>query len=509
MHSGPTITPAKLIAALLNAGVVTNMSLIALLGEARHDVTLNVLEMALVRDNVIGNGQLLAIKGQAAGMPILEDATAAVTSRLDVRTATAAGALVVDCSPLTVAMVEDTPDNLELVRSALQTTEFAVCLVTTPQFVELRQAAYEGATVDRQPACRDLFEVLDEAVRRRASDVHLCVGKPPVLRVDGALTTLLRQPLDRMWLRAQVEMLAEARHMDDLDATFSTDFAYTYGTARFRINVAHDLNGPTMALRKLPTKIPSAEELHLPPAVRRFAHLERGLVLVTGPTGSGKSTTLAALLWEILNESGRHVITLEDPVEFRLPHRRSHVNQRELGQSFHTFAAGVRDALRQDPDVLLVGELRDLATMRAAIEAAETGHLVLATLHTYDAASTLSRLVGSFPPDEQELIRSSLAVVLRGIVSQTLLPMASTKGRVAAYEVLVATTAIQTNLRKTEGHSQLKQTMQTSQKDGMQTMEMALAALVRRGLVREDEAEYRARDVDEFRRQVHFLGNGG
>jgi twitching motility protein PilT len=226
-------------------------------------------------------------------------------------------------------------------------------------------------------------------------------------------------------------------------------------------------------------------------------------VLVTGPTGSGKSTTLAALLDHIARKQGRHLITLEDPIEYVFnAGPTSVVNQREHGASFTSFPDALRQALRQDPDVVLVGEMRDAATAQTAVTAAETGHLVFSTLHTYDAQSTVARLVSMYPEGEQDHAREKLAYILRGVVSQTLVPRANTTGRVAAMEIMTSTPAIANNLRNPQGIVHLRSTIQTSRKEGMQTMEMALADLVVRGVVSQEEAEFRARDIEEFRRYL-------
>ena len=504
----PTITPELMLSALLADGVVTEQSLIALLGDKRHAPTLNVIEQAIVRDHVLSRSELLAVKGRISGRPTLTDPDIKPTAHLAEQTAKRAGAIVLARNPLTVAMVEDTEQNLEMVAAAIQTREFDVWLVTVGQFAELYATAYRSGSMDQRGTVPDLFTILDDGIRQRASDIHIKTGIAPSLRVDGSIVQLPYEPLSHHWIRAQVERIAEPRHIKDLDDKHSTDFAYSFGAVRFRVNVAYDADGHTMVLRKLPSKIPSYDDLGAPEAIRRFSELERGLVLVTGPTGSGKSTTLAAILNDVITNSSRHVITLEDPIEFRFPiDRRSLVNQRELNSSFATFPDGIRDALRQDPDVVLVGEMRDTTTIKAALTAAETGHFVLGTLHTMSAASTVSRVVNSFPTEEQDAIRVQMAQMLKGVVSQTLLPRAATKGRVAAYEILVSTPAIATNLRKVGGENALKQTMQTATAQGMQTMEQSLAALVHSGIVSEKEAEFRAQDTEEFQRQLQFFSS--
>ena len=247
--------------------------------------------------------------------------------------------------------------------------------------------------------------MFDEAVQREASDIHLSVSVPPTLRVDGSLIYLERAPLTEEWMRQQVVTLFGQESLEEVLTKYNRDGGFSYGPVRFRINVGADMNGLTMAIRRLPSRIPSFDDLGLPLAVRQFCELERGLILVTGPTGSGKSTTLACLLAHIALHQSRHVLTLEDPIEFVLPAKKSIVHQREHKLSFTSFADGLRQSLRQDPDVILVGEARDQETIRAAVTAAETGALVFATLHTYDAASSLGRIVSSYPAEEQEQVR--------------------------------------------------------------------------------------------------------
>jgi twitching motility protein PilT len=265
------------------------------------------------------------------------------------------------------------------------------------------------------------------------------------------------------------------------------------------VNLGLDRRGPKLVARLLPSKLLSMDDLGLPAAVRRFTELERGLVLVTGQTGSGKTTLLAALLAEIARNQARHLITLEDPIEYILAEGpNAVVSQRELGVSFLNFEDALRQALRQDPDVLLIGEIRDAATAEVAVEAADTGHLVFATLHTSDAQSTVSRLVSMFEPAEQDQARIKIAYLLKGIVSQMLVPRAASAGRVAAMEILIGTPSVANNLRRPEGITQLRSTLSTSRKEGMQTMEMALADLVRSGTIRQEEGEVRSRDLDAF-----------
>lgn len=508
-HPAPAstlVTVQQLIESLSDDGIVTPADVLSLLGDQRHARSVNVLEIALVRNNVVSRDALLERKAKLSGALTYPDGVTKVSTRLPETLAKSYGALVLERHPGTVAMVEPTPENLTAVARALGTDQFEVWLTTAPHFAELVTAAYNGGTVSNLPPAPDLYTILDTAVSRRASDIHLKAGISPRLRVDGAMIHLEYQPIDQVWLREATEAIASDRHLGELREKFSTDFAYSFGTARFRVNAARDAEGPTMVLRRLPTQLPTADDLNLPAAIRKFANLERGLVLVTGPTGSGKSTTLAAILNETIHTSQRHIITLEDPIEFKFPtNAASLVNQRELGTSFASFPDGIRDALRQDPDVMLVGEMRDKATTRAALELADTGHLVLASLHTADAPTTVGRVVGMFAGEERESVRTQLAQLLRGCVSQTLLPLATGRGRVAAFEILVTNPAISNSLRKVDGADRLKQTMQTSQRQGMVTMETSLARLVRSGAVTQEEAAFRAQDVDEFERQLTHL----
>jgi twitching motility protein PilT len=331
----------------------------------------------------------------------------------------------------------------------------------------------------------DLLRIVHE---RGASDLHLSVGSPPVIRLHGELRTLPGAPLraqDTMDMardlltRDQFETLMERGEFD-----FSWEIA---GLSRYRINVYCQRGSLSMAIRTVASRIPSPEELGLSDVLLEMTHKPQGLFLVTGPTGSGKSTTLACLLDCINKRMRRHIITLEDPIEYMHVHQQSIVDQREVGKDTRTFANGLRAALRQDPDVILVGEMRDLETISTAITAAETGHLVFATLHTADAPQTIDRIVDVFPPEQQQQIRVQLAAVLLGVASQRLLPSAKRNGRVAAQEILINTPAI-ANLIRTEKVHQIRTAIQTGKAQGMQTLEMHLQELVRRGEITEQAA---------------------
>ena len=330
----------------------------------------------------------------------------------------------------------------------------------------------------------DVWRLLDAARAAGASDLHLSAGASPRLRIDGALQPLAgAAPMDADSVAAALAALMTPAQAHQLDATGDLDFAWQAGcgAARFRVNAFRQSRGLAAVLRRIPGTVPALAAIGAPPVLSRLARLEEGLVLVSGATGCGKSTTLAALLDAINGSREAHIVTLEDPIEFVHRSRASLVSQREVGRDTASFATALRAALREDPDVLLVGELRDLDTVRLALAAAETGHLVLATLHTRGAASAIDRLIGCFPPGERELARGSLAASLAAVVCQRLLPRAG-GGRVAAHEVLVATPAVR-NLIRESRLSQLESVMQTGQAWGMQTLAHGIERLIAAGLV--------------------------
>ncbi|GIM44608.1 twitching motility protein PilT [Collibacillus ludicampi] len=334
-----------------------------------------------------------------------------------------------------------------------------------------------------------LEAILRETVARKASDVHITVGIPPYVRIDGQLVPLEYQPLNV----DDCNQLARGIMSDDAWRVFTEkgeyDFAYAIpGLARFRVNVFRQRGTVAMAFRTIPFGIPPLESLGLPPITKDILKTPQGLILVTGPTGSGKSTSLAAMIDQINRTVERHIITLEDPIEYLHTHRKSIVVQREIGLDTATFSTGLRSALREDPDVILVGEMRDLETIATAITAAETGHLVFATLHTFDAAQTIDRIIDVFPPEQQLQIRFQLASVLTAIYAQRLLRHKSGTGRVAAVEVLVNTPAVANMIRSGKVH-QIKSAMQTGARFGMQTMEQDLRRLISEGKIDPEEAE--------------------
>jgi twitching motility protein PilT len=347
-------------------------------------------------------------------------------------------------------------------------------------------------------------ELLDIVVANEASDLHITAGLPPVMRIDGDLRPMLQY--DRFTGPTSQRMVYDILS-DDQIQRFETDMELdcSYAlkkVARYRVNVFRDRGTVAAAFRLIPTRIPTIRELGLPLILEQLSRRPRGLILVTGPTGHGKSTTLAAMINQINNERSMHIITIEDPIEYLHTHRRCIINQRELGFDTKGFDKALRAALREDPDVLLVGEMRDLDTIQLAITCAETGHLVMATLHTNNAAESVDRVIDVFPADEQEQIRVQLSNNLAAVVSQQLLPRAGEPGRVAAVEVMIASPAIRNLIRENKAH-QITSIVQTSGEIGMQTMDMALRDLYQQGLITYEVAMARAMNPDELRKMMY------
>ncbi|SEM87990.1 type IV pilus twitching motility protein PilT [Cryobacterium luteum] len=339
----------------------------------------------------------------------------------------------------------------------------------------------------------DLIAALLTVLDLGASDLHVTVGAPPCVRVDGNL-----RPLENSskWMRDKVtpalHSLLTAAQLEQFERELELDFAYTAGGARFRVNYFIQRGSVGGAFRLIPLEIRPLSDLGVPQSVGNFAQLARGLVLVTGPTGSGKSTTLAALIDLVNRTRADHIVTVEDPIEFLHKHQKSLVNQREVGHDTHSFASALKHVLRQDPDVILIGELRDLETISVALTAAETGHLVFATLHTQNAAQTIDRIIDVFPPFQQEQVRAQLAATLQGVVCQALIKKIG-GGRAVAIEVLVATPAIANLIREGKTY-QIPSAMQAGRALGMNTMDQHLAELVTTGLITRKAAEEKAQD---------------
>jgi twitching motility protein PilT len=353
----------------------------------------------------------------------------------------------------------------------------------------------------------DFGEVLTRMVAERASDVHLTAGRPPSMRVRGRLVALEEYPrLTPNDTREIVYSVLNSDQRKRFENEFQLDFAYMIPrVARFRVNVFFQRGSISAAFRHVPEHIETLESLGLPPVLAEFTRKPRGFVLVTGPTGSGKTTSLASMIDLINREREEHILTIEDPIEFLHRHNGCIVNQREVGADAVDFPTALRAALREDPDVILVGEMRDLETISTAITAAETGHLVFATLHTQSTAQTVDRIIDVFPPHQQQQVRMQLSIALEGIVTQQLLPTADGSTRVPATEVLVPTPAIRNLIREGKTH-QIYSVLQTSGAAGMQTMDAHLAQLVRAGKITRDLAERRGSVPEELKR---LLGGAG
>ena len=331
-----------------------------------------------------------------------------------------------------------------------------------------------------------------------ASDLHLVAGHQPVMRIHGELERIKFKELDNDTLKAMLYEITPEHKMKIFEETGDVDFAYEVpGLARYRVNLFMQLHGIGAVFREIPSQIKTCDELGLPPIVKKLASLPKGLVLVTGPTGSGKSTTLAAIIDEANRTRKDHIITIEDPIEFVHKSKKAIVNQREVGTHTKSFSAALRGALREDPDIILVGEMRDLETISLAIEAAATGHLVFGTLHTINAAKTVDRIIEVFPPDEQEQIRSILADSLRAVISQTLFKRVDRKGRVAALEIMIATPAIRNLIREKKTY-QIPSMLQTGKKYGMQSLDDAIMDLLNKGIISPEEAFNKCTDKQRF-----------
>lgn len=348
-----------------------------------------------------------------------------------------------------------------------------------------------------------LNDLLHELVKRGGSDLHLSVGTHPAARIDGNLVPLAEYPkMTGSEIRRMLYAVLTQRQRERFEEDLELDLSHAVpGLGRFRVNLFFQRDSMGAVMRAIPFEVTPFEKLGLPDSVLKFADLPRGLVLVTGPTGSGKSTSLASMIHYINMSRPVHIMTIEDPIEFLHHHGRAIVNQREIGEDTHSFAKALRHVLRQDPDVILVGEMRDLETIGTAITAAETGHLVFGTLHTQDAPQSIDRIIDVFPAGQQTQIRVQLATALQGIVTQQLLPKSEGRGRAVASEVLVATPAVRNLIREGKTH-QIYSAMQAGGQYGMQTMDMSLAGLVRRGIVSLPVATERCSNVEDLRRLV-------
>ncbi|MFW5787249.1 MAG: type IV pilus twitching motility protein PilT [Halanaerobiales bacterium] len=351
-------------------------------------------------------------------------------------------------------------------------------------------------------------DLLKQVVANEAiSDLHITVNSKPIVRYNGKLQILNSYP-DKFSFK-DLEIIGKELTDDEQWQEFQNkgelDFSYSVpGFSRFRVNLYQQRGAISLALRVIPREIPTIDELDLPQVLKKLALQRMGLIICTGPTGSGKSTTLAAMIDEINTKKSKHILTLEDPIEYLHQHQKSIVHQREVGIDTNSFAEGLRAALRQDPDVILVGEMRDLETISIALEAAETGHLVLATLHTNSAPKTIDRIIDVFPGNQQEQVRIQLSSTLRGVISQQLLPKADKEGRVAAMEILIGTQAVKNIIREGKSH-QLKSVMQTGSKYGMIVMNNYLIKLYQKGLIDRETALRRADNPEYVKKRIDHL----
>lgn len=353
-----------------------------------------------------------------------------------------------------------------------------------------------------------LDELLDLIIAKKGSDLHLAQGIPPVIRVDGALEPTPYENMNPLDIQQMMYAILTDDQIQKFESNWELDFSYALQKkARFRVNIFKDKGSVAASLRLIPTKIPSLEDMGMPPILEQLTHTRRGLILVTGPTGSGKSTTLAAMINHINVNRSEHIITIEDPIEFVHNHRLSIINQRELGMDTKSFANALRASLREDPDVILVGEMRDQETMQLAVSAAETGHLVFGTLHTNSAASSVDRIVDSFPDGAKEQVRLQLSGNLQAIISQQLVPttpnyQAQTgRGRIAAQEIMIATAAIRNLIRESKPQ-QITSIIQTSANVGMITTDLCLRNLYVEGKITFESALSRAQNAEELKRML-------
>ncbi len=390
-------------------------------------------------------------------------------------------------------------------RAAAPTPDFAILEPVAHAVVpdEIDETLTQPEREALEKADKELVAALHEVVFQKASDLHITVGAAPTIRVDGGLRPAAStETWNHERTREALMSLLDERQRQIFEREHELDFAFTISAnSRFRVNLYQQRGSYGGAFRLIPTEIKQLAALGVPDAVGQFSQLPRGLVLVTGPTGSGKSTTLAALIDLVNSTRSDHIVTVEDPIEFMHVHKKSIVNQREVGHDTHSFANALKHVLRQDPDVILIGELRDLETISVALTAAETGHLVFATLHTQDAPQTIDRVIDVFPPHQQDQVRAQLAGTLQGVVSQTLVKRASGKGRVVATEILMMTPAIANVIREGKTY-QIASMMQAGRESGMRTMDQHLADLVNSGVITRHAAVEKAHDVEGLARLI-------
>lgn len=349
---------------------------------------------------------------------------------------------------------------------------------------------------------QSMQKLLELSIERKASDLHLTVGVPPTIRIDGQLLPVPGEPaLTHETVAGLIQSFMTSEQLERLKLRKEVDFSFGYNNTRFRTNTYYQKGNLAASLRLIPKLIKNIQELGLPPIVEKFTTPSQGFFIITGPTGHGKSTTLAAMINQINRTRAEHIVTIEDPIEYVFDHDKSIISQREVGSDTNSFARGLRSSLREDPNIVLIGEMRDLETIEAALTLAETGHLVFTTLHTNSAAQTADRVIDVFPPHQQQQVRMQLANVLLGVVSQRLIPKTA-GGRVAACEIMVANSAVRATIREGKTH-QLPNIIQTSAAEGMITLDKVLAELVSKGEITIDNALTWALDPKGFKMMVY------
>jgi twitching motility protein PilT len=483
----------------------------------RHRSSGKWLGRVLLDMGLVTGPQLVTCLARALGVPPVDLASypvdLAVTSavREDICRELLAMPLSRSDSVLYVAMANPLDGAAIAKLKDLTGLRLEIMIASERELIEAIDRVYAKAAQERQPEraawraptdelpepCH-VDELLEILMQRRGSDLHMCVGSPPVIRVDGDLEPLNYAELTTTKLQELVYAILSDERIIEFENTHELDFAYSVaGLSRFRVNVHRQRGSVGAVLRAIPMRPPTLDQLKMPPILRHLTTRPRGLILVTGPTGSGKSTTLAAMINEINHNRRCHIVTIEDPIEFLHRNNRSIIIQREVGADTNSFNSALRHVLRQDPDVILIGEMRDLETIAAAVTAAETGHLVLATLHTTSASQTIDRIIDVFPPHQQEQIRLQLSTVLEGIICQALLPRSDGIGRACAQEILITTPAVRNLIRESKTH-QMASILQSGGQFGMQSLDQSLKALVLSKQISAESAAAVAHDPEEF-----------